>query len=275
MATTTPNFGWPVPTSTDLVKDGATAMEALGDAIDTSMVDLKGGTTGQVLAKASNTDMDFTWVTDAAGDITGVTAGVGISGGGTSGTVTVTNSMATAIDAKGDLVPGTGADTFARLAVGANGTVLTADSAEATGLKWASPGSASFATGYNYVATSQSTTSTSFTGLTTAGAVTLTTGTKVLVSISATFENAAGVNVLGLMGFAISGATTVAASDQYAHGFQFVATGGGNFQYRSGATFVVTGLTAGSNTFTTQFRKGGGDTPGFANRTISVVDLGS
>jgi hypothetical protein len=45
--------------------------------------------------------------------------------------------MATAIDAKGDLVPGTGADTFARLAVGANGTVLTADSAEATGLKWA------------------------------------------------------------------------------------------------------------------------------------------
>jgi hypothetical protein len=82
------------------------------------------------------------WVASGAtGDIEGVTAGVGISGGGTSGTVTVTNSMATAIDAKGDLVPGTGADTFARLAVGANGTVLTADSAEATGLKWASGGS--------------------------------------------------------------------------------------------------------------------------------------
>jgi len=137
MATVTPNFNWPVPTSTDLVKDGATAIEALGDSIDASLVDLKGGTTGQVLSKNSNTDMDFTWVTDAAGDITGVTAGTGISGGGTSGTVTVTNSMATAIDAKGDLVPGTGADTFARLAVGANGTVLTADSAEATGMKWA------------------------------------------------------------------------------------------------------------------------------------------
>jgi hypothetical protein len=81
--------------------------------------------------------MDFTWVTDAAGDITGVTAGTGISGGGTSGTVTVTNSMATAIDAKGDLIGGTGADAFARLAVGANGTILTADSAEATGMKWA------------------------------------------------------------------------------------------------------------------------------------------
>jgi hypothetical protein len=84
------------------------------------------------------------WVASGAtGDIEGVTAGVGISGGGTSGTVTVTNSMATAIDAKGDLVPGTGADTFARLAVGANDTVLTADSTQATGMKWATAGGAS------------------------------------------------------------------------------------------------------------------------------------
>jgi hypothetical protein len=47
--------------------------------------------------------------------------------------------MATAIDAKGDLVVGTGADTFARLAVGTNGHTLVADSVEATGLKWAAP----------------------------------------------------------------------------------------------------------------------------------------
>jgi hypothetical protein len=89
MATVTPNFNWPVPTSTDLVKDGATAIEALGDSIDASLVDLKGGTTGQVLSKASNTDMDFTWVTDAAGDIQGVTVTSPLTGGGTSGTVTV------------------------------------------------------------------------------------------------------------------------------------------------------------------------------------------
>jgi len=67
MATTTPNFGWAVPTSTDLVKDGAVAIETLGDSIDASLVDLKGGTTGQILAKASNTDMDFTWSTASGG----------------------------------------------------------------------------------------------------------------------------------------------------------------------------------------------------------------
>jgi len=67
MATTTPNFGWAVPTSTDLVKDGAVAIETLGDSIDASLVDLKGGTTGQVLAKASGTDMDFSWTTPAGG----------------------------------------------------------------------------------------------------------------------------------------------------------------------------------------------------------------
>jgi hypothetical protein len=62
MATTTTNFGWDIPQSTDLVKDGATAIAALGQDIDTAFVDLKGGTTGQVLSKASGTDLDFSWV---------------------------------------------------------------------------------------------------------------------------------------------------------------------------------------------------------------------
>jgi hypothetical protein len=43
----------------------------------------------------------------------------------------------TILDAKGDLISATAADTPARLAVGTNGQVLTADSTTATGLKWA------------------------------------------------------------------------------------------------------------------------------------------
>lgn len=113
MATTTPNYGWPVPTSTDLVKNGAVAIEGLGDAIDASLLDLRGGTTGQVLAKQTNAQMDFAWVTDATG------------------------ISPTIVDAKGDLIAATANDTPARLAVGADGSTLVANSAASTGLMWA------------------------------------------------------------------------------------------------------------------------------------------
>ena len=136
MSNPTSNFGWQMPTPTDLVTSLPADFEVFGQAVDSSMADLKGGTSGQILSKNSNTDMDFVWITNDQGDITGVTAGTGISGGGTSGTVTVTNSMATAIDAKGDLIAGTGADAFSRLAAGANGETLVADSSTATGLRY-------------------------------------------------------------------------------------------------------------------------------------------
>jgi hypothetical protein len=67
MATTTTNFGWDIPQSTDLVKDGATAIAALGQDIDTAFVDFKGGTTGQVLKKTSGTDLDVEWGTASSG----------------------------------------------------------------------------------------------------------------------------------------------------------------------------------------------------------------
>lgn len=120
---TTSNFGWTTPADTDLVKDGAAAIRTLGNGIDTSLVDLKGGTTGQVLSKASNTDLDYTWVT-------------------TDDANAIQNAI---VDAKGDLIAASAADTPARLASsGVNGQVLTVDTTTSTGLKWAAPSTPSF-----------------------------------------------------------------------------------------------------------------------------------
>lgn len=120
MANPTSAFGWQMPTSTDLVTDLPADFETFGQAVDTSLADLKGGTTGQVLSKNSNTDMDFVWVTsDDANAI-----------------------QNTIMDAKGDLIGATAADTPARLAVGTNGQVLTADSTASTGLAWTTPAGA-------------------------------------------------------------------------------------------------------------------------------------
>jgi hypothetical protein len=120
-----------MPTASDLVTDLPADFETFGQAVATSMADLLGGTTGQVLSKASNTDMDFTWVTSDDANA-------------------IQNAI---VDAKGDLIAATAADTPARLAVGTNGQVLTADSTAATGLAWATPsgGSNQFFAGKNKI----------------------------------------------------------------------------------------------------------------------------
>jgi hypothetical protein len=178
MSNPTTPFNWQMPTNTDLVTDLPADFEVFGQAVATSMADLLGGTTGQILSKATNADMDFTWITNDQGDITAVNTTAPLAGGGTSGALTLSIAAATTsvvgavqlsdststtssvlaatptavksaydlangavaksiVDAKGDLIAATAADTVSRLAVGTNGQVLTADSAEATGMKWA------------------------------------------------------------------------------------------------------------------------------------------
>jgi hypothetical protein len=129
MASTT-NFGWSTPDDSALVKDGASAIRTLGSSIDSTMADLKGGTTGQVLAKASNTDMDFVWSADAAG---------------------MTNPMTTT----GDTIYSSSGSTPARLGVGTTGQVLTVAGGVPT---WASPsasGNTLITSGTTFSGTSQ------------------------------------------------------------------------------------------------------------------------
>lgn len=87
-----------MPTSSDLVTDLPADFEVFGQAVDTSLADLKGGTTGQVLAKASNTNMDFTWIAQDDSSLT-INAQTGtsytaVSADGTNSLVTMDNASA-------------------------------------------------------------------------------------------------------------------------------------------------------------------------------------
>jgi hypothetical protein len=175
------------------------------------------------------------------------------------------------VDAKGDLIAATANDTPARLAVGTNGQILTADSTAATGLKWSTAAGSSAANGTAFVATNETTTSTSYTGLTTALSTTVTTGTRALVIISAEIELAA-TSSRGYMSYAVSGATTIASSDAFSIN---IKTNADQTIDAHSYAYIVTGLTAGSNTFTTQYKSGQGNIIYFSNRRISVIDMGS
>jgi hypothetical protein len=193
MATTTTNFGWDIPQSTDLVKDGATAIAALGQDIDTAMVDLKGGTTGQVLAKASGTDLDFSWVAQDDSNA-------------------IQNAI---IDAKGDLIAATAADTPARLAVGTDGQVLVADSTAATGLKWAAPAGGGKILQVVTASTTTETTiaTTSYTDTTITATITPTAATSkiyVLIQANAFFSRASTEQIINYK--LLRGATEIIAA---------------------------------------------------------------
>ena len=174
------------------------------------------------------------------------------------------------LTAKGDIYAATAAGTPDRLAVGANNTVLTADSATATGVKWAVSGGAP-ASSQNTVATEQDTTSTSYVDLATVQSTTLTTGTKALVIVT-TGMRVSGANTHCYASFAVSGATTLAASDARCVRFYFTNS---DIYMRVSSAMLITGLTAGSNTFTMKFKQGGAQNANFFDRQISVIDMGS
>jgi hypothetical protein len=79
MSNPTTPFSWQMPTATDLVTDLPADFEVFGQAVATSLADLLGGPSGYILAKNSATDMDFVWIANDQGDVTGITAGTGIT----------------------------------------------------------------------------------------------------------------------------------------------------------------------------------------------------
>jgi hypothetical protein len=178
-----------MPTSTSLVTNLPADFNTFGQAVDTSMSELLGGTTGQVLSKTSATNMDFTWVTPTdqtplttKGDLFAFSTVDARLPAGANETRLVADSAQTlglkyvadttnyAIAAKADLLVGTAADTLAALTVGTNGQVLTADSTVSpTGLKWATPSASAAFVGvgvYDTNVLGQSIPNTTYTALT-------------------------------------------------------------------------------------------------------------
>ena len=131
MTNPTSNYNFQMPTATDLVTDLPADFEVFGQAVDTRLKALQPGTTLGDLAYSSATANTNTRLPiGTTGQVLAVSGGV---------PAWTTTSDVTPLTTKGDLFTFTTVD--ARIGVGANGTVLTADSAEATGLKWASPAS--------------------------------------------------------------------------------------------------------------------------------------
>lgn len=250
MATTT-NYGWTTPNDTDLVKDGASAIRTLGQSIDTTFAELKGGTSGQMLTKASNTDLDLVWVTPEIGDITSVTATSPLTGGGTTGAVTVgiqagsttqtgalqltdstaststttaatPNSVKTSYDLANAAIAKSTVTTAGdiiyrnatiptRLAIGTAGQVLQVN-AGATAPEWATPSSAG--------------------SMTSIASGSLSTATLTLNSISGSYKDL----ILVIRDVYVSSATSLkvrlnndTASSYILTGTQTITTGGSNF----------------------------------------------
>ena len=118
------------------------------------------------------------------------------------------------------------------------------------------------------VLTGQSTSSTTYTDLATAGpAVTLTTGTSALVLVISGYTDTSSVGPALCMSFAVSGATTIAASDDFRGALS--ADSGYNASSIAMLTKLTT-LTAGTNTFTAKYRMSAAGTGSFSNRSITV-----
>jgi hypothetical protein len=196
------------------------------------------------------------WVgVSGAGDVTEVQAGTGISvASGTGPIPVVTNTMATAIDAEGDLIIGDAADAFQRLAIGSNTHVLTVDTSVDGKIKWAAP--AAGGGKVLQVVQATTTTSTTITGTTFAdtslsGTITPTLNTsKILVMITQSFNsykasgNYGGAKIL-------RGATTIYDGDSSGKA-QFIGNTADRLVITTSLVYLDSPATTSATTYKTQ-----------------------
>lgn len=180
----------------------------------------------------------------------------------------------TLLDAKGDLVAASAGDTPGKLTVGSNGQVLTADSTQTLGVKWA----AGFNPSFSYISAGETTTSTSFTDLTTPGpavTVTVPVSGKLLVMIGSRMDSKTGAygnSGDGYMSWALSGANTAAASTSLGFLSGVVGMLDDHYAYFNPFfSYLLTGLTPGSTTVTAKYAAVSGGLPAYYGQRQLVV----
>jgi hypothetical protein len=268
MSNPTTPFSWQMPTATDLVTDLPADFEVFGQAVATSLADLLGGTTGQVLAKASNADMDFVWSADAAG---------------------MTNPMTTT----GDTIYSSSGSTPARLGIGSTGNVLTVAGGVPT---WAAPAGGGKVL---QVVQAQSTTattiaSTTYTDTTLTASITPSaSNSKVLVIFAQVYYHERGVGTGGASESGIGvkllrGATDVLSlggSNADKSSYIYVNAGANSGRGLGGvlsASYLDSPATTSSTTYKTQGRvastaDGGTSSfqPGSTSSTMLLLEIGA
>jgi len=230
MSNPTTPFGWQMPTATDLVTDLPADFEVFGQAVATSMADLLGGTTGQVLKKNTNADMDFVWSADSAG---------------------MTNPMTTS----GDTIYGGASGTPTRLGIGSTGNVLTVAGGVPT---WAAPAGGGKVLQVVMGTTSTTTTiaSTSFTDTTLTASITPSSASsKVLVFYAQQYKSFRGQSTQGVGLQLVRGATAIqiiGGAKYAAFTWDGVSTGGAEFRTVTTSTYLDSPATTSSTTYKVQ-----------------------
>jgi trimeric autotransporter adhesin len=268
MANPTTNYGWPMPTSSDLVTDLPADFDAFGQPVDNTLKALNPETTlGDISYRSAVSNTNTRLGIGTAGQVLAVSGGV---------PAWTTTADVTPLTTKGDLFTFTTED--ARLPVGTDGYTLVADSVEATGLKWAAPAAAGkvlqvVSATYSTVTNSSSSTFAD-TGLTATITPTLATS-EVLVLVNHTGCGKTGLSELGLK--LLRGASVILTFEVAAG---YTGASGANHFGSVSTSYLDSPATTSATTYKTTLNSGTNTAAVFtgnssASSTITLLEIGA